>query len=273
MDALYVASRGVLLDALLALEEHRESVILVGAQAVYVHAGEGDIAVAPYTSDGDLAIDPTLLDLEPDIDAVMRASGFSLSLTNDAPNPGAWLREVDVAGQPTVIPVDLMVPNGVAEGRRAARLAGHGRQSARLVRGLEPALVDNEWHVLSALTDADDRTVRVRIAGPTALLLAKAFKIGDRLGAPARRQDNKDALDCYRLMLTTPVDAANAVLAALRQDERTAETTASGVAQLRTLFGGARSKGVEMAIDATAGLIPAERLSVVCTSFVRGLAE
>lgn len=42
-DPLYVAARRTLLDALDAVREHLEAVILVGAQAVYVHTGEGDL--------------------------------------------------------------------------------------------------------------------------------------------------------------------------------------------------------------------------------------
>ena len=43
----YVAARRVLLDALEALGPHRKAVILVGAQAIYLHIGEGDMAVSP----------------------------------------------------------------------------------------------------------------------------------------------------------------------------------------------------------------------------------
>ena len=46
-DRLYVEARRALLDALEALAPHRDSLILVGAQAVYLHAGEATIAVAP----------------------------------------------------------------------------------------------------------------------------------------------------------------------------------------------------------------------------------
>jgi hypothetical protein len=35
-DPLYVAARRVLLDALGALDNHREALVLVGAQAVYL---------------------------------------------------------------------------------------------------------------------------------------------------------------------------------------------------------------------------------------------
>lgn len=36
LDPEYVAARGVLLDALEALAEHRNAILLVGAQAVYL---------------------------------------------------------------------------------------------------------------------------------------------------------------------------------------------------------------------------------------------
>lgn len=57
-DPLYVAARCVLLDALEAIRDHLDALVLVGAQAIYIHAGEAELAVAPYTTDGDLAIDP-----------------------------------------------------------------------------------------------------------------------------------------------------------------------------------------------------------------------
>ena len=49
----YVAARRVLLDALEAIGKHRKAVVLVGAQAIYLHVGEGDLAISPYTTDGD----------------------------------------------------------------------------------------------------------------------------------------------------------------------------------------------------------------------------
>jgi hypothetical protein len=44
-DPEYIAARRVLLDALEALGAHRKAVVLVGAQAIYLHVGEGDLAV------------------------------------------------------------------------------------------------------------------------------------------------------------------------------------------------------------------------------------
>ncbi|GAA1765122.1 hypothetical protein GCM10009681_40260 [Luedemannella helvata] len=65
-DPLYIAARCVLLDALDALAEHRDAVIIVGAQAVYLHSNDADLdaGVAPYTTDGDLAIVPQWLNDE-----------------------------------------------------------------------------------------------------------------------------------------------------------------------------------------------------------------
>ena len=73
-DPEYVAARRVLLDALEALGPHRKAVVLVGAQAIYLHVGEGDMAVAPFTTDGDLAINPSVLDDEPILAEALRAA-------------------------------------------------------------------------------------------------------------------------------------------------------------------------------------------------------
>lgn len=46
VDELYVMARGVLLDALEAIGDHREATILVGAQGVYLNTGDSDLGVA-----------------------------------------------------------------------------------------------------------------------------------------------------------------------------------------------------------------------------------
>jgi len=57
IDPLYVVARAVLLDALDAIGEQRDAVVLVGAQAIYLHTGDTDIAVPAFTTDSDLAIE------------------------------------------------------------------------------------------------------------------------------------------------------------------------------------------------------------------------
>jgi hypothetical protein len=55
----------VLLDALGALADHRRAVILVGAQAIYLHTHGADIAVAEYTTDGTSRSIPLCLQMIP----------------------------------------------------------------------------------------------------------------------------------------------------------------------------------------------------------------
>ncbi len=49
-DPLYVAARSVLLDALEALGHQRDAIVLVGAQAIYLHTGAIEFEVAEYTT-------------------------------------------------------------------------------------------------------------------------------------------------------------------------------------------------------------------------------
>src|SRR5215475_2110213 len=76
LDDLYVMARRVLLDALDALGHHRDAIVLVGAQAVYLRVGDADLAVTPYTIDGDLVIDPAVLAEIPPIEQALMDAGF-----------------------------------------------------------------------------------------------------------------------------------------------------------------------------------------------------
>jgi hypothetical protein len=114
-DAVTMLARRVLLDALEALEPHREAVILAGAQAIYLHTQDADLAVAPYTADADLALDPQVLGEIPPLEAAMHAAGFTPGI-----QPGIW--NTQQAG----VTIDLLVPEAVGgrPGKRAAHLQG-----------------------------------------------------------------------------------------------------------------------------------------------------
>ncbi len=45
-------ARSSLLDALEALEQQKDALVVVGAQAIYLRVGEAYAAVAPFTTDG-----------------------------------------------------------------------------------------------------------------------------------------------------------------------------------------------------------------------------
>jgi hypothetical protein len=191
----YVAARAVLLDALQALEDHLPAIIVVGAQAIYLHTGASDVAEPPMTTDGDLALNVASLGEEPEITNALTDADFVRGA-----NPGSWLGAGEVA-------VDIMVIPSQSgrdkKGARAARLPGHGEWAARITPGLEPAVVDHGSRMLTALDPSDQRRVEVNVAGPAALLVAKAIKIEERLAdarTAASRVKEKDGLDMLRLL-------------------------------------------------------------------------
>ena len=74
---LLVRARSAFLDALDALKEHRESVVVIGAQAIYLHTGSAEVALAEATKDNDLALDSRLLGSDPLVEEAMRAANFA----------------------------------------------------------------------------------------------------------------------------------------------------------------------------------------------------
>jgi len=150
---LLVQSRSVLLDALEALREHSDSIIVIGAQAVYLRTGGIDVALAEATKDSDVAIDPRRLADDPRLEEAMRAAGF---LPSGNGQPGAWV-------SPHGIPVDLMVPESLAgPGTRGARIPPHDKRATRRARGLEAALVDFDKIDVAALDPNDHRIATVK---------------------------------------------------------------------------------------------------------------
>ena len=89
-DRIYIDARETLLDAVEALRPHWGAIILVGAQAIYVHTQGEDarFAISPFTYDADLALDPNLLVDSPAIVEAMDRAGFRLG-----DQPGLYSRE------------------------------------------------------------------------------------------------------------------------------------------------------------------------------------
>jgi hypothetical protein len=256
----HVLARRVLLDALDALGPHRRAVVLVGAQAIYLHVGEGDLAVAPYTTDGDLVIDPRELDDEPALAAAMEAAGFELTV-----RPGTWTMK-PAGGQ-----VDLLVPAALGgPGRRGARLGVHGTEVARKASGLEAAVVDHSRVRLAALDPVDGRSFDVRVAGVSALLVAKLHKISERKDTVDRRQD-KDGLDVLRILRFADTAYLAEVMKKLSSHSISKEITSRARSLLAELFADPKAVGTRMAVRASAGLEDEAAIALSCEVLARRL--
>ena len=221
----YVAARRVLLDALEALHDHLDSLILVGAQAVYLHTGEDTLNVPPMTTDADLALNTQHLAASPEIARTLIDAGFAPST-----NPGHWLGAMEVA-------IDIMVVSHQAgttsKTARAARIPPHANNVGRIAPGLEPALIDNAFHVIGSFEDDDPRTFQLQVANPAALLTAKAVKVLERENY-ARRQPGrliaKDALDMFRLLQAIDTAALASGLRSHQAKPEAARVSAQGIA-------------------------------------------
>ena len=259
------------------LAPHGDAVILAGAQAVYLHTGAADLAIAPYTTDGDLVLDPLLLGDAPELEAGMSASGFHLQpQPGGHVEPGIWLARVSAAGEEFLVPVDLIVPEGAVSGagKRAVRLSGHGARAARRAVGLEAALVDNSTMTIAALDPADERSLKARVAGSAALLVAKAHKLHDRVASGrADRLDDKDASDVVRLMQTTRPDEIAVTLSALAQGAIAGAPTTAALTYIEELFGRRGRPGIVMASRALRTAIPEDRVQTICVAYVTALCS
>lgn len=264
---LYISARSVLLDALEALHDHLDALVLVGAQAIYFYTGEADVAIATTTKDSDLLVDPNVLRADPRLEEAMAAAHFHLNL--ESRQPGEWVSE---AG----IPVDLLVPEALAGGgRRAARIPPHDRMAARKVEGLEAAIVDNELQRISSLDpERDRRDFEIRVAGPSALLIAKLHKIGEREErGQVSRLENKDAHDVYRLLRAVETGVFVAKIPMLLSDELSAAVTDKALHYLEHLFGASDALGSTMAGEAESGVGSPEQVAAAVSLLARDVLD
>lgn len=194
---LLVIARSVLLDALDALSDQREALILIGAQAIYIHTKAAPVALPETTKDSDIAIDRRALSDDPRLELALERAGFMLG-----DQPGSWRGRLGV-------PVDLMTPAGMADpgGTRGARMPPRSHHATRRTAGLEPAVVDYSHLAMSALDESDPRTFTVKVAGPAALIVAKMHKLGERQAQSPHRLLDKDAHDVYRLLRGVPTQS------------------------------------------------------------------
>jgi hypothetical protein len=267
-------ARRVLLDALEALGPHRDALIVAGAQAIYLQAGAGRLPISDYTTDGDLALDPAKLPDAPLLSSVMEEAGFTLAQPDGVAEPGIWTKQAIVNGVATEVPVDLIVPSGVAPraGRRGARLTPHGSRAARKAVGLEGALLDNQLMRIGSLEELDRRAFPVRVAGKAALFVSKLHKLADRADEEdAKRLFNKDASDVVQIMRSVLPRELAETLVVLRADPIAGPPTEAAMTYLQDLFGNRAALGISMAADALRRAVPEERIRTICLAYVAEL--
>lgn len=258
----YVAARRALLDILEVLDEQRAGLILVGAQAIYLHAPADQTRQPTFTTDGDLAIAPDLLSEHPDIGQVLVDAGY-LPHTS----PGTFYA-------PNGIAIDLMVPAGSLppSTRRTAPLPGQGSATARRTAGLELALLDYSPMSINALDPEDHRTTVLNVAGPAALLIAKLVKLAERTaGARKDRVLAKDAADLLRLLRYCDAEAIGSRLATLETQAIAAGPIASALAFLRGDLDAPRTSLGELAAADLDGIEPATQVVAALRALGRRL--
>ncbi len=244
---LLIAARSALLDALGALQPHLHAVVVIGAQAIYLHTGGAVVALAETTKDSDIALDTRALPDTPLLEDAMSEAGFHLD--PNFPQPGSWLNTDG-------IPVDLMVPASLAgaTGRRGARIPPHSKHAARRATGLEAAIVDHAPMRVAAIDPDDSRACIVNVAGPAALLVAKLHKLAERADTPDRLLD-KDAHDLYRLLVAIPTDQIATAIRRLQTDPLAGAVTQHASELLDELFAtGPEALGSMMAGRAEQGI-------------------
>jgi len=182
-------------------------------------------------------------------------AGFNRNTKGDI---GIWVTRRPTSTQRMLeVAVDLLVPTAFSPGdhpekHRSARLPGHSRV-ARTVTGLEGVLVDREKLEVSSFMASDPRAFQISVAGPAALIMAKTFKIQDRLGSG--RLSDKDALDVYRLLRGIPTDDLAARYRLILGDPIAGANAVISLGLLKSLFGDRRATGVAMTLHAAENLL------------------
>ncbi len=231
----YAIARSALFDALRALAPLPEkSIVLVGAQAVYLRAPEQVIpSIAPFTLDGDIVADPHKIRRPRIIIELLEGAGFTLRGAN-----GLYVLAGAPIDEQYAARVDIFVPAGVEHTWEAE---GYNMRDARATfvqSGLELALVDHSTMIVMPVdVSRKNEGIAVEVAGTVALLIAKAWKIHDRFeeGVEAFREVVKDITDIYRLLRSSTPEELQTSIHCLPSEETIISVAQSGATYLRKL--------------------------------------
>lgn len=227
IDPGTVLSRRALIDVIVGLSEHLEALTVLGGHAVIEMTWHLDALPVPDTTqDGDLGVAPQLLADSPLLFEKMTELGFEAARPD---RPGIWspIEQRDLPPHERAS-VDLIAPRAVAAENirrpiRAARVGAHGKHSVSATEGTELSLLDRSSRVLRSFDTGP--SVEAYVAGPAALLCAKAYKLHDRMEPSELRRNRerlrpKDFADVYRLLHAISGEEAARVFEQGAADER-----------------------------------------------------
>jgi hypothetical protein len=236
-----IRSRRLLIDAIKALSPFREALVVIGAHAIHVWAQQawGPIEMEA-TRDADVSINPAFVAENPKIIESLKSIGVEAALKD---RPGIYgleqEKELPLSARTTF---DVLVPERYAGvGRRAARIDGQENAAGRAT-GLELALWDKYLLELDT-ADAPRESVEVFVAGPAALLVAKAHKVHDRLQQFAIHPERLRPKDSGDIALLMMVSDPSEIMQVMRKNIKThpeiAETVDLASRWLIELYGDA----------------------------------
>lgn len=232
-----ITSRRALIDVLTGFADQIEALTVLGGHAVIeVTQGVPGLPPEDTTRDGDLGVIPQLLSESPNLSMRMTELGYEAARPE---RPGVWspISQRDRSVHERVS-VDLIAPmalsrDGLTTKRRirAARVGRHGKHTVSATRGTELSVLDRQWRTLRSFDGGP--TADAYVAGPAALLCAKAYKIHERMDPSQLRRNAdrlrpKDFADLYRLLLAMPPQEAADVVVRGISDASIGEAVALG---------------------------------------------
>ena len=118
---------------------------------------------------------------------------------------------------------------------------------------------------------SDTRAFQISVAGPAALIMAKTFKIQDRLGSG--RLSDKDALDVYRLLRGISTDDLAARYRLILKDAIAGANGEVSLDLLKAQFGDRRASGVAMTLQAAENLLDPEETATSLVFLAQDLLD
>jgi len=229
----YAISRETLIDAIEALKRlSSEGFVLVGAQAVYLRSPEIELPIPPFTLDGDVVVDPRKIRRPRAILESLETAGFTLRGHN-----GLYHRKNAPLDQLRATEIDVFVPARFDSEWEMDGFSARDASAVMSQEGLELALVDHSPMLMEAVGESR-LPLLVEVAGIGALVVAKAWKLGERYGRGHEEFSSvaKDVLDIYRLLKASEKERVSAALRSIPQEARYRDTALKAATYLRDVI-------------------------------------